>query len=72
MLKSPAPDTTAATDSAANITAAKAATHVPAHSVTHAADHAAAQAADIAYADVTLKLPFRPSSLSRAVSRCHR
>ena len=72
MLKSPAPDTTAATDLATDITAAKAAADVPAHAAAHAADHAAAQAAAIVYADGTLKLPFRPSSCFRAGSHCHR
>ena len=64
MLKSPAPETTAATNSATEFTDAKAAADVP----THAAAHAAA----IVYADVTLKLPFRPISRYRAGSRCHR
>ena len=45
--------------------------NVPAHAAAHAPAHASAQAAAIAYADVTLKLPFRPSSRSCAGSRCH-
>ena len=76
MLKSQSPDTTAAIDSAADITAAKAAADVPAHAAVHAAAHtaahAAAQAVAIAYAAVTLKLQFFPSSCSRIGSLCHR
>ena len=71
-LTSPAPDTAAATDSAADITSAKATTDVPAHTVAHASDHVDAHAAAIAYAAVRPKLPFLPSSRSRAGSCCHR
>ena len=71
-LTSPATDTAAATKLAADITAAKAPANVPAPASAHAADHAAARAAAIAYAAVTLNLPFRPSSRSRAGSRYHR
>ena len=63
-LTSPAPDTAAATNSAADITAAKALADIPAytadHAAAHAAAHADAHAANIAFAAVTLKLPFLP------------
>ena len=43
---------------------------MPAHAAAHASAHAAGQAAAIAYADVTLKLRFHPSSSSCAGFRC--